>query len=154
MWSDIPNSTQVATRVGSIGGGENIGLTLPWTAINDGDGYYLRKLLDLADRNHPVKVKLNVQGAEEGGDVRYSYNVYGVLPGNSGKYILNLAHVDGFLYGIHCNAGSVAMNLAMAKHYANIPQENREHGLIFLLVGDHENPGVGATEKFIEKTGP
>lgn len=150
MWSDVPNATQVAARVGSVGGGENIGLALPWTSINNNDGYYLRKLLDRASRDKPVTVRLNVQGAEEGGDVRYSYNVYGILPGQSGKYILNMTHVDGFLYGIHCNGGAVAMQLAMARHYAKIPQEKRQHGQIFLFVGDHENPGVGATDKFIE----
>ncbi|MCX2980847.1 hypothetical protein EYC98_08155 [Halieaceae bacterium IMCC14734] len=150
MWSDVPNATQVAARVGSVGGGENIGLALPWTSINNDDGYYLRKLLDRASADQPVTVRLNVQGAEEAGDVRYSYNVYGTLPGRSGKYILYLAHVDGFLYAMHCNGGAVAMLLAMANHYAKVPMEERAHGMIFLFVGDHENPGVGATDKFIE----
>ncbi len=150
VWSDVPNATQVAARVGSVGGGENIGLALPWTVVNNDDGYYLRKLLDRAGPGRAVRVRLNVQGGEEGGDVRYSYNVYGVLPGKSGKYILMLSHVDGFLYGIHCNGGAVSLMLSMARHYARSPREQREHGLIFLFVGDHENPGVGATDRFIE----
>jgi len=150
VWSDVPNATQVATRVGAIGGGENLGLALPWTVINNNDGYYLRKLLDRATKEQPVIAKLNVQGKEEGPDKRYSYNVTGVLPGKSGKYIMLMGHVDGFLYAVHCNAGAVAMNLALAKHYANIPADEREHGLIFLFVGDHENPGVGATDKWLE----
>lgn len=82
---------------------------------------------------------------------RYSYNVYGVLPGQSGKYILHITHIDGFLYAEHCNGGGVAMQMAMAKHYAAQSDEPRRHGLIFLFVGDHENPGVGATDKFVEK---
>ena len=40
--------------------------------------------------------------------------------------------------------------MPMAKHYATQSDESRRHGLIFLFVGDHENPGVGATDKFIE----
>ena len=151
VWSDVPNATQVAARVGSIGGGENLGLALPWTTINNKDGYYLRKLLDRATPKDPVRVRLNVQGEEQGPDKRHSYNVYGVLPGKSGKYIVHLAHVDGFLYAVHCNAGGVAMNMALAKHLVNIPENQREHGHIFLFVGDHENPGVGATDKFIQK---
>jgi len=150
MWSDVPNATQVAARVGSVGGGENIGLALPWTSINNNDGFYLRKLLDRADPGEAVTVRLNVQGREEGGEVRYSYNVYGLLPGKSGKYILMLSHVDGFLYGMHCNGGAVSLMLSMARHYAKVPARKRDHGLIFLFVGDHENPGVGATDKFIE----
>jgi len=148
MWSDVPGASQVAARVGSASGGEIIGLAAPWTTISNADGYYLRKLLDRATPKKPVKVRLNVQGAEEGGDVRYSHNVYGVIPGKSGKYFLHLVHLDAFLYGIHCNAGSVAMNMALANHYAKVPEEQREHGQIFLFVGDHENPGVGATDIF------
>ena len=140
----------VATRVGAIGGGDNLGLALPWTVINNQDGYYLRKLLDRAMPDDPVRMRLDIQGEEQGADKRYSYNVYGVLPGQSGKYILHITHIDGFLYAQHCNGGGVAMQLAMAKHYASQPAEQRRHGLIFLFVGDHENPGVGATDKFIE----
>ena len=150
VWSDIPNASVVATRVGAIGGGDNLGLALPWTVINNQDGYYLRKLLDRATPNQPVMMRLDVQGEEQGPDKRYSYNVYGVLPGQSGKYILHITHIDGFLYAQHCNGGSVAMQMAMAKHYADLPAEQRRHGLIFLFVGDHENPGVGATDKFVE----
>ncbi|MEP6160357.1 MAG: hypothetical protein ABJ171_08320 [Halieaceae bacterium] len=150
VWPDVPGASQVAARVGSVGGGENIGLALPWTTINNNDGYYLRKLVDRASPENPVKVRLNVQGREQGADERYSYNVYGLLPGRSGKYILHLAHVDGFLYALHCNAGAVAMNLALANHYGKMSAQEREHGHIFLFVGDHENPGVGATDKFIE----
>ena len=150
VWSDIPNASVVAGRVGAIGGGENLGLALPWTVINNQDGYYLRKLLDRATADEPVRMRLDVQGEEQGPDIRYSYNVYGVLPGQSGKYILHITHIDGFLYAEHCNGGSVAMQMAMAKHYAAQSDESRRHGLIFLFVGDHENPGVGATDKFIE----
>ena len=151
VWPDVPNATQVATRVGSIGGGEGIGLALPWTTINNNDGYYLRKLLDRASPKNPVKVRLNVQGEEQGPDKRQSLNLYGVLPGQSGKYILHLAHIDGFLYAQHCNGGGVALTMALAKHIAKIPASKRRHGHIFLMVGDHENPGVGATDKFILK---
>ncbi len=150
VWSDVPNASVVATRVGAIGGGENLGLALPWTVINNQDGYYLRKLLDRATADQPVRMRLDVQGEEQGPDKRFSYNVYGVLPGQSGKYILHITHIDGFLYAQHCNGGGVAMQMAMAKHYATLPADQRRHGLIFLFVGDHENPGVGATDKFVE----
>ncbi len=150
VWSDVPNASVVATRVGAIGGGESLGLALPWTVINNQDGYYLRKLLDRATADQPVRMRLDVQGEEQGQDKRFSYNVYGILPGQSGKYILHVTHIDGFLYAQHCNGGGVAMQMAMAKHYAALPTDQRRHGLIFLFVGDHENPGVGATDKFVD----
>ena len=150
VWSDVPNASVVATRVGAIGGGENLGLAVPWTVINDQDGYYLRKLIDRSTPDSRVRMRLDVRGEEQGPDKRYSYNVYGILPGQSGKYILHITHIDGFLYAQHCNGGGVAMQMAIAKHYAEKPAEERRHGLIFLFVGDHENPGVGATDKFVE----
>ncbi|MFP6687104.1 MAG: hypothetical protein VB934_20445, partial [Polyangiaceae bacterium] len=45
----------------------------------------------------------------------------------------------------------VALNLALARHYAQLPPSARAHGLIFLFQGDHEVPGVGGTLPFIEK---
>lgn len=107
--------------------------------------------MDRATSKDLVRVRLNVQGEEQGPDKRHSLNLYGVLPGQSGKYILHLAHVDGFLYAQHCNGGGLALTMALAKHLAKIPANKRKHGHIFLMVGDHENPGVGATDKFIEK---
>ena len=75
VWSDIANASVVAGRVGAIGGGENLGLAFPWTVINNQDGSYLRKLLDRATTDEPVRMRLDVQGEEQGPDIRYSYNV-------------------------------------------------------------------------------
>ena len=59
--------------------------------------------------------------------------------------------MDGYFYGIHDNGASVALNMALARHYAQVPLEQRRHGIIFLFQGDHEVPGVGGTLPFIDK---
>lgn len=151
VWWDVPGVKQVAGRVGAPGGGDAIGKALPWTSIGDDAGLYLRKLLDRASVAHPVVLELNVQGRMEPSAERVSGNVYGILPGQSGKYIVIPSHVDGYFYGIHDNGASVALNLALADYYINIPFKERQHGLIFLFQGNHEVPGVGGTLPFIEK---
>ncbi len=151
VWWDVPGVQQVAGRVGAPGGGDDIGLAVPWTTIGDNDGLYLRKLLDRASDNNPVTLRMNIQGRMESGKARMSGNVYAILPGQSDDYIVIPTHVDGYFYGIHDNGASVALNLALAKHYAKIPFEQRQHGIIFLFQGDHEVPGVGGTLPFIAK---
>lgn len=151
VWWDVPNTQQVAGRVGAPGGGDDIGLALPWTSIGNNAGLYLRKLLDRATDDQPVRVKLEVQGHMESGEQRISGNTYGILPGQSGDYIVIPTHVDGYFYGIHDNGSSIALNLALARYYAKMPVEERHHGIIFLFQGDHEVPGVGGTLPFIDK---
>jgi hypothetical protein len=151
VWWDVPNTEQVAGRVGAPGGGDSIGEAVPWTSIGDDAGLYLRKLIDRASEERPVMLKLNVQGRMESGTERMSGNTYAILPGQSDQYIVIPTHVDGYFYGIHDNGSSVALNLALARHYAGLPLEERTHGIIFLFQGDHEVPGVGGTLPFIDK---
>ena len=151
VWWDVPRTNQVAGRVGAPGGGDDIGLAAPWTTIGNDAGLYLRKLLDRVTPDKPVMVRLDVQGHMEPVGKRMTGNVYATLSGQSGDYIVIPSHVDGYFYGIHDNGASVALNLALARHYARIPIEERQHGLIFLFQGDHEVPGVGGTLPFIEE---
>ncbi len=151
VWWDVPGARQVAGRVGAPGGGDSIGEAVPWTSIGNAAGLYLRKLLDRATADNPVIAELDVQGHMESGDARISGNAYAILPGKSGDYIVIPSHVDGYFYGLHDNGSSVALNLALAAHYARLPLEERAHGLIFLFQGDHEVPGVGGTLPFIKR---
>jgi hypothetical protein len=151
VWWDVPRTNQVAGRVGAPGGGDDIGLAAPWTTIGNDAGLYLRKLLDRVTPDEPVMVRLDVQGHMESPEQRMTGNVYAILPGQSSDYIVIPTHVDGYFYGIHDNGASVSLNLALAQHYAQIPAEQRQHGLIFLFQGDHEVPGVGGTLPFVDK---
>lgn len=150
-WWTLPGAKQIATRVGAMGGGDSVGTAVPWISLGYDDGLYLRKLLDRAEPNQPVTVRMCVQGKMEDGSVRSSSNVYGFIPGTSDKYIVMTFHSDSYFYGLHDNAATAAMVMAVAKHYASRSIENRGHGLLILSVGDHEHPGVGATDLFIEQ---
>lgn len=150
VWWDIPNVSQVAGRVGAPGGGDEIGLSLPWISINDENGYYLRLLIDQSD-NVPVKVRMNVQGVIEEGSQRETGNVFGVLHGCSDKYLLICTHVDGYFYGIYDNGTSIAINMTLAKYYASLPKEERPYGFVFMFEGGHEIPGCGGTIQFTKQ---
>ena len=152
VWSDVPGASQTAMRVGAVGGGDSLGTALPWTSIGDEDGFYLRKLLDRATPEARVRVRMDIQGHMESGKQRMSGTVWGVLPGRSKEFIVLSAHIDGYFYALHDNAGSAAVTLALARHYAKVPREDRPHGLIFLFTGDHEVPGVsGGGIEFVAK---
>ncbi|MGF1697990.1 hypothetical protein L4C54_20205 [Vibrio lamellibrachiae] len=150
-WWTLPGSKQTATRIGAMGGGDSVGEALPWISIGYDDGLYLRKLIDRQTAEEPVKLRMCVQGKMEDGRHRNSSNVYGFIPGTTGKSVVMTFHTDSYFYGLHDNAGTAAMVMAAAKHYAKRPLEQRGHGLVVLSVGDHEHPGVGATDKFIEQ---
>lgn len=149
IWWDVPGAKQVAGRVGAPGGGDQIGLALPWITINNDDGYYLRFLIDQS-MDSCVKVYMNVQGDIEGQEDRMTGNVYGVLDGVEDKYILICTHVDCYFYGIYDNGSSIAISMALAKYYASLPKEQRRYGFIFLYEGGHEIPGCGGTLEFIQ----
>lgn len=151
VWWQIPGVKQVAGRVGAPGGGDQLGEVMPWISINDENGYYLRKLIDRAPASDPVMVRMVVEGRNHLPSELQTGNVYGILPGKSGKYILMFTHVDGYFYGLQDNAASVAANLALARYYAAMPLEQREHGFIFLFEGGHERTGVGGTRDFATK---
>ncbi|MGL6313755.1 M28 family peptidase [Vibrio sp. WXL103] len=151
VWFDIPDADQIAGRVGAPGGGDSIGRAMPWTGVNYEDGVYLRKLIDRATPEEPVKLHLNVQGVMDPPEQRMTGNVYGVLPGKSGKYIIVISHLDGYFYGLLDNAGAVGKNMALARHYINRDPETLEHGVIFMFHGDHEVPGLGGTRDFTKR---
>lgn len=153
VWWQIPGVKQVAGRVGAPGGGDQLGEVIPWISVNDENGYYLRKLIDRATQSDPVKVRMVVEGRNHLPSELQTGNVYGILPGKSGKYIMMFTHVDGYFYGLHDNGASVAANLALARYYASKPLEQREHGFIFLFQGGHERTGVGGTRDFATKYG-
>ncbi|MFP6580963.1 MAG: M28 family peptidase [Candidatus Hydrogenedentota bacterium] len=151
VWWAVPGVRQVAGRVGAPGGGDELGELLPWISIGDDDGFYLRKLLDRATPSDPVRVRIMVEGRNKSPEELETGNVYAFLPGISGKYILIHTHVDGYFYGLHDNGASVAAHMAIARHYASKPLEERPHGFIFLFQGGHERTGVGGTRDFVKK---
>ena len=67
----------------------------------------------------------------------------GTLPGNSDENIIILSHIDGYFDAASDNASGMAVMMGLIKHFAAIPQEQRQRNLIFMSsLGYHSGPGA------------
>jgi hypothetical protein len=102
--------------------------SLPGLYISPNDGAHLRTmLLD----GQTVDATIVLTGEEYLGT---SYNVYGILPGQTDETIVVLSHHDGWATN---EASGMAVVMALAKYYAQIPYSQRERTLMFLATGSH-----------------
>ncbi|MBM4268876.1 MAG: M28 family peptidase [Deltaproteobacteria bacterium] len=72
-----------------------------------------------------------------------SHNVTGVLRGASDEWIIIGSHHDGPWASAVEDASGVALVLAQAKYWSQVPQRKRPHNLMFLLNGGHMSGGAG-----------
>lgn len=72
-----------------------------------------------------------------------SHNVIGVLPGRSNEWIVIGSHHDGPWHSAVEDASGVALVMAQAQYWSQIPREQRPHNLMFLLNGGHMSGGAG-----------
>lgn len=90
-------------------------------------GFLLKNLLVAG----PVEATMVLTGDTEPG---VTYNVVGVLPGETDEIILVTSHHDGWA----ANEGSgVSVVMALAKYFAKLPENSRQRTLMFLAVGGH-----------------
>ena len=90
-------------------------------------GSHLKSLLAAG----PVEANMVLTGDIEPG---VTYNVVGVLPGETDEIILVTSHHDGWA----ANEGSgVSIVMALAKYFAQLPENSRQRTLMFLAVGGH-----------------
>ncbi len=72
-----------------------------------------------------------------------SHNVTATLPGNSDEWIVIGSHHDGPWSSAVEDASGIALVLAQAQYWAQVPREQRPHNLMFLLNGGHMSGGAG-----------
>lgn len=72
------------------------------------------------------------------------YNLHATLPGQSDEIILISSHHDSCHKGAVEDGTGIAMVLAQAEAWANVPLENRSKTLVFTLTDGHFYKGVGA----------
>jgi hypothetical protein len=136
------------SRLGSSGGIKNLGSSgaiknqrgqapklfpLPVFSVGKSDGENLKKRLS----NSHVKVRINLDYSLTPGR---AVNIIGELPGNGSidEYIIVGGHYDSWFNGAIDNLGSQASIIAMAKHYASIPQVKRNRHILFVSIFGHE----------------
>jgi hypothetical protein len=68
--------------------------------------------------------------------------VWGTLPGASDETVYVTAHKDGWFDASGDNASGVATMIALAEHYARIPQAQRPRTMVFVGLDGHHNSGA------------
>ena len=101
---------------------------LPGLYISPNDGARLRGML----LNGQTVDATMVLTGEEG--LGTSYNVYGILPGQTEETIVVLSHHDGWATN---EASGMAVVMGIAKYFTQIPLSQRKRTLMFLGTASH-----------------
>ncbi len=109
---------------------------IPGVYLSKSDGEQLKKLMD----HGAVRAKIVAQSKTEAVTI---HNVIGTLLGDSDGWIVIGSHHDGPWASAVEDASGIAMVLAQAKYWSQVPQEERPHNLLFLLNGGHMAGGAG-----------
>lgn len=114
---------------------------IPGIWISPSDG---ARFLELV-RSGSVTAKLMVDAAITSGE---SANVVGVLPGASDDWVIIGTHHDAPWASAVEDASGIAMLLAQVAAWADVPQEERPHNLLFVATAGHM-AGAAGTATFI-----
>jgi hypothetical protein len=72
-----------------------------------------------------------------------SHNVVATLPGASDEWIVIGSHHDGPWASAVEDGSGIAMVLAQARYWSQVPRHERPHNLMFVLNGGHMSGGAG-----------
>lgn len=109
---------------------------IPGLYLSKSDGEQLKELM----AKGPVQARIVSKSRTE---MVTTYNVIGMLPGVSDEWIVIGSHHDGPWGSAVEDASGIAMVLAQAKYWSQVPQEERPHNLLFLLNCGHFANGAG-----------
>lgn len=105
-----------------------------------------KKILELMDSG-PATAKVSYQGAASDS---FSHNITATLPGMSDEWIVIGTHHDGPWSSAVEDASGMALVLAQAKYWSQIPKKQRPHNIMFLMNCGHMSGGAG-TKAFVER---
>jgi hypothetical protein len=108
----------------------------PAVWIRESDG---KKLQDFM-LNGPVSVKLKVKATREQAT---SYNIVGELPGPDDEIVIIGSHHDAPWASAVEDASGMALVLAQAEYWAQVPRNERPHRMLFILQAGHMANAAG-----------
>ena len=109
---------------------------IPGVWISESNGDRLRAMM----AQGTVSARITVDAAV---DPFTSHNVTAVLPGASDEWIIVGSHHDGPWASAVEDGSGIAMVLAQALYWSQVPQRERPHNLMFLLNAGHMAGGAG-----------
>ena len=109
---------------------------IPGVWISGSDGRRLRELLAAA----PLRAMLSTESVRE---MITAYNIVGELPGADEEMVIIGSHHDGPWASAVEDGSGIALVLAQAEYWSQVPQAERPHRLLFLLNAGHMAGGAG-----------
>lgn len=110
---------------------------IPAVWVSAANGARLTALLDAG----PVEARIRVDADRTMG---VSHNVLGVLPGRSSEQVIIGSHHDAPWASAVEDGSGIALVLAQAAYWAQVPADERPHTLVFLLNAGHMAGGKGS----------
>ena len=115
---------------------------IPGVWISEASGRAIRKLM----QNWPATARLYVDTERK---QITSYNIAGELPGADDETVIVGSHHDGPWNSAVEDGSGIALVLAQAKYWSQVPQAERPHRMLFLLNSGHMAGGAGQ-HSFVE----
>jgi hypothetical protein len=122
---------------------DGVARPIPGVWISKSSGNALNAMLAAG----PVTAKIVVDSTRE--EVT-THNVIGTLPGSSDEWVVIGSHHDGPWISAVEDASGIALVLAQASYWAQVPRDERPHNLLFLVTSGHMVHGSG-TAAFLEQ---
>jgi len=117
--------------------------------IGGADGAFVRQVVERAMRGgeaEDVRVRLYLDAGEREG--LSAQNVMGVVPGDSDEIVIVNAHLDGWYDATGDNGDGLAVDIALARHFARA--ENRPaRTLVFIASGGHHSAGLNGPAHWV-----
>lgn len=119
--------------------------------VSPKNGKKISKLM----RKHKVHANISYEASNK---IVETNNVYGILKGNTDNWVIISTHHDGPWASATEEATGIALVLAQAKYWSQIPENNRPFNLLFLMNCAHMAGGKGGStfvrnhKKLLKKT--
>jgi hypothetical protein len=123
---------------------------IPGVWISPKNGRKLNKML----KNYPIHAKINYQAQIERVQTN---NIFGILEGTSEEWVIISTHHDAPWASATEEASGIALVLAQAKYWSQVPKKDRPFNLLFLWNCAHMAGGKGGrffvkkNKKLLEK---
>jgi hypothetical protein len=117
--------------------------------IGGADGAFLREVSDRAARGGKLdhlRVRLFLAASERAGLT--AHNVVGMIQGESDEVVIVNAHLDGWYEASGDNGDGLAVQVALARHFAR-PENRPARTLVFVSSGGHHSTGLNGPAHFV-----
>ena len=117
--------------------------------IGGADGAFLRGVTERAagtGKLDDLRVRLYLDADARSGLT--AQNVVGIVPGDSDEIVIVNAHVDGWYSAAGDNGDGLAVQIALARHFAK-PENRPARTLVFVASGGHHSPGLDGPQNFV-----